>query len=259
MRALLAFLAALLFCASALAQAQIDPEALRAYQQWQGEEHILSFVSDVDIARNGDLDVTETIRVVSRAQNIRHGIQRDFPTRYTGRLGQPVQVGFQILSVERDGQAEPYERSSLSNGTRVRIGRADTLLPPGEHIFIIRYRTTRQMIYGADSDELYWNVTGTGWTFPIDRAEARVRLPTLVPFGKRAFFTGPQGAAGQDAAVVEERPGLTCSARPGRFPLRMASPSLPPSPRAFWTHPIQHAGWDGGCRIGDHWRRRCSA
>ena len=53
----------------------------------------------------------------------------------------------------------------MSNGVRVRIGSADRLLNTGRHEYVIRYRTTRQIGFFADYDELYWNATGTGWTF----------------------------------------------------------------------------------------------
>jgi len=196
MRAMLRLLLAMLLLAPVAAGAQDMPR-----------ERILSFVSDVHIARNGDLDVTETIRVLALGQEIRRGIQRDFPTRYSTALGQRVSVGFTILSVQRDGQDEHHALLDLSNGVRVRIGQADVMLPPGEHVYAIRYRTTRQIHYGGDSDELYWNATGTGWTFPIDVAEARITLPSPAPFGARAVYTGPQGATLHDAEVIAERPG----------------------------------------------------
>jgi uncharacterized membrane protein YgcG len=72
---------------------------------------------------------------------------------------------------------------------------------------VIRYRATRQIGFFAEHDELYWNATGTGWTFPIDMAEARITLPEPVPFGLTAVYTGPQGARGQDARVVAQQPG----------------------------------------------------
>ena len=72
---------------------------------------------------------------------------------------------------------------------------------------MIRYRTTRQIGFFRDYDELYWNATGNGWTFAIDVAEARITLPEAVPFRQTAFYTGPQGAQGKDATVVEQQPG----------------------------------------------------
>ena len=90
---------------------------------------------------------------------------------------------------------------------RVRIGSAGRSVNPGLHEYVIRYRTTRQIGFFDSYDELYWNVTGNGWTFPIDVAEARINLPDKVEFKQSAFYTGPQGAQGKDATIVEQQPG----------------------------------------------------
>ncbi len=174
---------------------------------WQQGERILSWRSDIDVRADSALDVTETIRVNAEGDQIKRGIFRDFPTVYAGN-GRRVRVGFEVASVERDGRPEPYEIQSGGNGVRVQIGRADVYLDHGEHTYVIRYTTTRQLGFFDGYDELYWNVTGNGWAFPIDRAEARVRLPQAVPFGpQRAFYTGAQGATASHAEVVSERPG----------------------------------------------------
>ncbi len=170
-------------------------------------ERVLLFVSDVVVEKNGDLTVTETIRVQAEGDKIKRGIQRDFPTTYTRNDGTRVVVGFDVTSVRRAGAPENYTTESLSNGVRVRIGQADRTLNTGAHEYVIRYRTTRQIGFYSGFDELYWNATGTGWTFAIDVAEARIRLPEPVPFRQSAFYTGPQGARGRDAAVVAEEPG----------------------------------------------------
>lgn len=173
----------------------------------RAQERILSFVSDVTVERNGDLTVTETIRVQAEGRDIRRGILRDFPTVYTRPNGTRVEVGFDVLGVQRDGQTETFAHEALTNGVRLRIGSADTLLRSGPHTYVISYRTTRQIGFFDDVDELYWNATGTGWTFAIDVAEARITLPEAVPFRRSALYTGPQGATGRDATVVEQRPG----------------------------------------------------
>jgi uncharacterized membrane protein YgcG len=180
---------------------------LAAARPASAAEHILSFVSDVTVERSGDLDVTETIVVDARGEQIRRGIVRDFPTTYRRADGTPVVVGFEVSSVTRDGRSETWTTEKLANGVRIRIGRADTLLTVGMHEYVIKYRTTRQIGYFSDFDELYWNATGTGWTLPIDVAEARISLPGLVPFRQTAFYTGAQGATGKDAAIISEQPG----------------------------------------------------
>jgi hypothetical protein len=162
---------------------------------------------DVEVERNGDLLVTETIRVQVDQIQIRHGIFRDFPTAYKRPNGSPVVVGFGVQSVTRDGLDERWTTQGIANGVRVIIGREEILLTSGLHDYVIRYRSTRQIGFFSDYDELYWNATGNGWPFAIESAEARITLPQAVPFGQTALYTGPQGARGQDAAIVERRDG----------------------------------------------------
>jgi len=170
-------------------------------------ERIVQFISDVNVQRNGDLQVTETIRVEAEGKAIRRGIFRDFPTSYTRRDGTHAEVGFEVSAVTRNGAAEHYVLERIQNGMRVRIGNADQLIPRGQHAYIIRYRTTRQIGFFQNFDELYWNVTGHGWMFPIDVAEARISLPEKVPFTQTAPYTGPLGGRGQDAVIVSQEPG----------------------------------------------------
>lgn len=171
-------------------------------------ERILQFVSDVRVERNGDLRVTETIRVQAEGREIRRGILRDFPTTYHRRDGARVEVGFEVEQVTRGGMPEAFAIERLANGVRVRIGRANVLLPIGTHEYVISYRTTRQIGFFPAYDELYWNATGTGWTFAIEAVEARITLPKRVPIRQSAFYTGPQGARGSDAQVAHQEPGV---------------------------------------------------
>src|SRR3954468_2007178 len=161
-------------------------------------ERIISYVSDVTVAPDAVLHVVETIRVEAEGENIRHGIYRDFPTRYE-RNGRTIRVGFEVEDVQLDGQPVHYARESLSNGVRIKIGDADSDVSRGEHSYVIRYTTTRQLGFFPNYDELYWNATGTDWMFPIDSAEVRVHLPQQVPFGQRALYTGAQGSTASDA------------------------------------------------------------
>jgi uncharacterized membrane protein YgcG len=170
-------------------------------------ERIISYRSDIVVDRDSSLHITETLRVEAEGRDIRHGIFRDFPTSYHTRTGRHIRVGFTVESVERDGQAEPYDRESISGGVRIKIGDADHDVTPGEHTYVIHYTTTRQLGFFDNFDEIYWNVTGTGWMFPIDAVEARIHLPQPVPFGARAFYTGPEGSTASDAEVASESPG----------------------------------------------------
>jgi uncharacterized membrane protein YgcG len=172
----------------------------------QAGERILSYASDITVNADASLDVVETIRVRAEGQQINHGIYRDFPTRYE-RAGRTVRVGFEVQGVTRDGQPERYATERIDNGVRVRIGDADVIVPQGEHTYVLRYRTTRQVGFFETYDELYWNVTGNGWNFPIDRVEARIRLPQPVPLSEPSIYTGAQGSTASNGEVVNQQPG----------------------------------------------------
>ncbi|QEI07806.1 DUF2207 domain-containing protein [Pigmentiphaga aceris] len=173
----------------------------------RADERILDYFSDVKVEQNGDLLVTETIRVFAEGRSIKRGILRDFPTTYQNRNGTTTRVGFDVLGVKRDGSIEQYAEKSISNGVRIQIGSADTTLNRGEHTYEIRYRTTRQIGFFENFDELYWNATGSSWTFPIDRARARITLPSPVDIIQQASYTGPQGSTANNARVTNKAPG----------------------------------------------------
>jgi uncharacterized membrane protein YgcG len=184
------------------------------------DERILSYHSDIQIDPDAGMTVTETIRVRSEGRQIRRGIYRDFPTDYEDRFGNDYVVGFDVLSVRRDGASEPWHTESRSNGVRVYAGSADRLLPSGEHTYEIRYHTDRSIGYFEDHDELYWNVTGNGWAFPIDHASARVTLPEPVDASRIDVeaYTGAFGSRGREAIGETEAGGATVATTRGLGP-----------------------------------------
>jgi uncharacterized membrane protein YgcG len=163
-------------------------------------ERILDYHSRIVVHADASLSVTETIRVLAQGERIKRGIFREFPTRYPGRDGNLVRVGFDLESVRRDGVAEPYRQERRANGVATYIGDPDRHIPPGEHVYEIAYRTDRQVGLFTDHDELYWNVTGNGWQFHIDRVSAEVILPAGVPAEavRLIGYTGPSGARWQN-------------------------------------------------------------
>lgn len=181
------------------------------------EERILAFDSQVQVNADGSLQVAETIQVRAEGDQIKRGIYRDFPTRYTDSQGRSVEVEFSVESVERDGAEEAYFTQSESNGIRVYMGKKEVLLPPGEYTYRLTFRTDRQLGFFPDHDELYWNATGNGWAFPIDAATCTVRLPDDIPAEsiRGEGYIGPQGSKEQAVQVdLEERTLRFASLRP---------------------------------------------
>jgi uncharacterized membrane protein YgcG len=164
------------------------------------QEHILSYHSDIEIYTDGSMQVTETIRVRAEQLEIKRGIYRDFPTDYKDRFGNRYRVGFEVVAVNRDGRPEEWHTEAQGRGVRVYMGRQNVYLDSGVYTYVLTYHTNRQLGFFADHDELYWNVTGNHWNFPIDEASARVILPESIPAERLApeAYTGPLGANGQD-------------------------------------------------------------
>jgi len=167
----------------------------------QQTERILSFKSHIRIQTDGSMTVTETITVYAAGQQIKRGIYRDFPTRYKDRFGNSVRVGFEVMSVARNGQPEAFHVKKIGNGIRVYMGRKNRMVGTGNHTYTLTYRTNRQLGYFDEFDELYWNVTGNGWSFSIEQVQAVVELPPYADVLEVSAYTGPKGARGQDVTV----------------------------------------------------------
>lgn len=171
-----------------------------------GQERILRFQSLIRVHPDASLTVTENIKVQTAGRRIKRGIVRDFPTTYRDKKGRTVKVGFEVLEVLKDGKKEPYHLRSASNGVKIYIGQKKVRLPRGVYTYTIKYQTDRQLGFFKDYDELYWNVTGNAWAFPIDSAQAVIELPPGAKILQSAAYTGRMGAKGRDFNVRESGP-----------------------------------------------------
>ncbi|MHA7774156.1 DUF2207 domain-containing protein [Roseibium sp. M-1] len=171
------------------------------------DERILRFVSNVDVAEDGALTVTETITVRAEGDQIKRGIYRDFPLRAENANGRMYQVGFDLLSVLQDGEPAPYHTNRSGEGIRIYVGEENVFLEKGTYTYTFKYRTDRQLRYFDDHDEVYWNATGNEWAFPIDEAIARVVLPAGVKASAWIAYTGYFGETGKDYKANAENGG----------------------------------------------------
>lgn len=161
-------------------------------------ERIVQYESKVTVQPDGDLVVTETIQVIAAGEQIHHGIYRDFPQVYQNPDGRRMKTGFKVIRVLRNGEQEDYHLAKRSNGTRVYIGSKSEVVPHGLQIYELTYLTDRQLGFFADHDELYWNVTGNGWLFPISSVVCTVTLPSGATATNLIAYTGARGARGRD-------------------------------------------------------------
>jgi hypothetical protein len=173
-------------------------------------DRILVFHSDIKVLPSSKLMVEETIVIYNGNgekspdinyntnyepnDDIQRGIVRDFPTRYLGKNGFWENVGFELLSVTKNGESTNYHTESLDNGTRILVGDAEVSLSPGIYTYQFLYQTDRQIIFHPEKDELYWNVNGTGWVFFADSVSATIHFPSGARISENACYTGEQGS-----------------------------------------------------------------
>jgi hypothetical protein len=161
-------------------------------------EVIHSFASDVQLAKDGELSVIETLRVRSEGDAMRHGIYRDFPLTFRDASGRLREVTFSVSSVWRDGHHEPYHTERTNGVIRIYAGDKDVVIQPGEYTYVFEYRTGRQVRFFDAKPELNWNVTGNFWHFPIEAATYRLHLVDGAAPLRWTAFTGRVGARGTD-------------------------------------------------------------
>lgn len=159
---------------------------------------INNFDVAITVSESGELIIRETIKVTTNGNQIKRGIIRDIPTDYKTSEGFNVDIGFNLISVKKDGVDTPYKIFSKSNGVSIRIGQRNVILPPGQYRYEISYTVNRAIGFFKNHDELYWNVTGNGWKFPIEHATAEVFLPTDAAISKITAYTGAQGQTGKE-------------------------------------------------------------
>jgi uncharacterized membrane protein YgcG len=166
-------------------------------------ETINNFASNIELQKDGTVDVTEIIEVNAEGYEIRRGIFRDLPTFMINEDGSRLRSSLDVVSVERDGRAEPYAVESIGAGfVRIRIGDADVMLSRGTHRYTIRYNMTRMGRVFADHDELYWNTTGNYWSFPILRSVATITLPEGAVIQNLVGYTGQPGSTEQAVTIT---------------------------------------------------------
>ncbi len=154
-----------------------------------GAERILLFNSVAIFASDGSMEVTEQITVRAKGEQIRRGIFRTLPLVWNRDDGKRFALRYEVLSVHRDGKAEPYSLNRSPRDLTIRMGSKETLLPPGRYQYTIKYVISNHFSRFSDWDELYWNVTGNEWKFGIDKA--RFHLFFRKDDGSPAGLAGP--------------------------------------------------------------------
>ncbi|MDH3742421.1 MAG: DUF2207 domain-containing protein, partial [Hyphomicrobiales bacterium] len=161
-------------------------------------EEIILFKSLLEVQKNGDVLVTETITVRAEGYNIKRGIYRDLPYRYVDRKGEHHKSGVKVLGVDSDVTGDAHFTKREGEYLRIYAGEKSRYLNPGTYTYTFRYSMQGHVGFFDDFDEIYWNVTGNRWSFPIVHVTSRIVIPEGARVLQSAGYTGRRGETGTD-------------------------------------------------------------
>ncbi|MDR2192239.1 MAG: DUF2207 domain-containing protein [Endomicrobium sp.] len=161
------------------------------------QEKIFDFDVEMRVQKDGSAIVLERISLNSDNIKIRRGIYRDLPNA--------AQVPIRFISLTMDGAPCDSFLERKNSMLRINFG-GDNFISKGRHVYELTYKVERLVGSFDDYDEVYWNVTGNGWDFTIERASFRILLPkeAVIKSDLTSLYTGKKGAKGKDAIASED-------------------------------------------------------
>ncbi len=132
--------------------------------------------------------VTETLVAEFPDRNQNKGIVREIPRTYQGRP-----LSFELISLERNGEPEPVYEQTRSGDFMVISTGTDSYVR-GTQTYELSYRLRDVILDTGNSQELFWDINGTGWRQPFDSVSATLQLDEAIQeslTGRVTCFQGP--------------------------------------------------------------------
>lgn len=166
-------------------------------------EQILGFHSIIAVNVDASIDITETISVYANREKIIHGIVRRLPIESIDSNGITHITRYQIRKVLLNGQPTEYHIKNRASQLAIYIGSSDVVLKPDIYDYTISYHVNNAINFFSHFDELYWNITGNEWEFPILKVQADINLPEGTNLLSYAAYTGAKGDKGTDFTALQ--------------------------------------------------------
>lgn len=143
----------------------------KAYAQETFPEAVTSFYSRIVINQNTSLTITEQIDYTTDFE--KHGIYRYIPISYN-KDGQKEVLQISAVSVtDQNSTKIPFTKTSDGTFLTLKIGDPDRTFF-GQKTYVIEYTVERGINQFSDHNELYWDITGEGWQFPVLESSATI-------------------------------------------------------------------------------------
>lgn len=150
------------------------------------------------------MHVTETLVAEFPNFNQNHGIERYIP--YTNKNGTNLTVKSQDalnLKVTRNESVEPFTLQKDGKSYFARIGNASKYVT-GEQIYVLDYDFTSVITDydNTNTQELYWDTNGTGWSQSFAELTANIHLPSDAKVVGTSCYVGRYGTKGSDRCTT---------------------------------------------------------
>jgi uncharacterized membrane protein YgcG len=175
-------------------------------------EEIKSYTADLSLNKSGELNVTEDIVIDFKGQH-KHGLLRFIPVTYNRGAGVYV-LNLKLLEVtDSEGGKIQYAAEKLGPDFKIKIGSPDVLVT-GVQSYRIKYVVRKAVNFFSGAPELYWNVNGTRWPFPIDKLLVRFHPPYGVNLKdiKYEDFVGAKGSHQTSPIKIENGSEIVATA-----------------------------------------------
>ncbi|MGH7857291.1 MAG: DUF2207 domain-containing protein, partial [Candidatus Binatia bacterium] len=160
---------------------------------------IEAFDAEIHVRPDATIGIRETIRF--RFSGSWQGIVRSIPVEYRTPHGFNYSLVLDRVSVtDGAGGRLRAEESRRRHYREIKIW-----IPGAEDAsrsIVLQYRAQNALRFFTTHDELYWNVTGDEWEFPIESASARILLPAAAEGVRATAFTGAFGSSSRGADVA---------------------------------------------------------
>lgn len=139
-------------------------------------EVLKQYRSEVKLLPSGILNVRDRFQIDFQTDRQRNQIIKYIQTRYRGS-GKVHDVRIKVKKVLMDKSPETYSIARATGGElQLQIGKSDERLS-GSHEFDLEYEVYRAVDFVNGKPQLFFNVTGDQWPFPLRNVSCEISLP----------------------------------------------------------------------------------
>lgn len=165
-------------------------------------ERFNDFKATIKLNTDGDVEVSERIRVTANGNQIKRGITRPLRRKQIGSDVEKSTVDYKVSSATRDGATEDFHTDNKSGFRTVYLGNKDRILEPGTYNYELNYTSADRIYFTDDVNEFRWSVFSSDLRLPVDAATVALQIPVGLDVLSTFCYTGAQGSNDQSRCNV---------------------------------------------------------